>query len=74
VSELPTGAGYHLESLTYSAGTGGWVGVWLDTPLGFHRRPAVILHGATREQVRVLAAHRGLPWPDLDGGTDRRDR
>ncbi len=37
--------------------------MWLDTPLGFHRHPAVTLHGVTRDQIRVLAAHRGLPWP-----------
>ncbi len=74
VTDLPAGASYHLESLTYSAATGGWVGVWLDTPLGFHRHPAVSLHARTRDQVLALAADRGLPWPDPAEGADRADR
>jgi len=67
--DSPAGAGYHLQSVAYSAGTGGWVGVWLDTALGFHRDPAVTLHAPTRDQLQILAVHRGLPWPDLHGGT-----
>ncbi len=63
------GAGYHLQSVAYSVGAGGWVGVWLDTALGFRRDLAVTLHAPTRDQLRILAAYRGLPWPDLDGGT-----
>jgi len=74
VTDPPAGGCYHLESLAYSAGTGGWVGVWLDTPLRFHRHPAVTLHAPTRDQVGVAAAHRGLPWPDPTGGADRADR
>jgi len=70
VSDRPSDAGYHLQSVAYSAATGGWVGVWLDTALGFRRDPAVTLHAPTRDQLRILAVHRGLPWRDLDGGTD----
>ena len=65
MTDPPVGAGYQLESLGYSAGTGGWVGVWLDTPFGFRPHPVVTLHAPTRDGVRVLAAQRGLPWTDL---------
>jgi len=63
-------AGYQLESLAYSAGVGGWVGVWLDAPLRLQRHPGVTLHARTRDQVRDLAAARGLPWPQTAAGPD----
>jgi len=68
-------AGYQLASLAYSAGVGGWVGVWLDAALGLQRHPGVTLQASTRDQVRDLAAQRGLPWPqpaaDPDSGAGR---
>ena len=68
MTDLPAGAGYQLESLAYSAGVGGWAGVWLDAPLGLQRYPGVTLHAPTRDQVRDLAAARGLPWPQPTAG------
>ena len=74
MSDLPAGPGYHLKSLAYCAGIGGWVGVWLDTPLGFHRHSAVTLHAPTRDQIQILAAQHGLPWPELNDEADDADR
>ncbi len=74
MTDLPAGARYQLDSLAYSAGVGGWVGVWLDAPLGLQRHPGVTLHAPTRDQVRDLAATQCLPWPPPAASRDTGGR